>query len=192
MQCWLQQAGGRCLEQELRRSWQGEAVLPPFFFSFLLQGEELVFRARREAPALVHPAAQAGRFCAELWRYDVVEFFIATPDASRYLEFNLCPNGAWWAAGFSEPRVALPGFEAESLRPRIQSDFRPERWACEARLPLHFFEAWGWGLRRPCRMAACAVLCREGGYTYLTTSEQLSGAPDFHRPWDWEAPLLPD
>lgn len=176
------------VEQRLSTAWEGSEVEPPFFFSFYLEGDSLVFRARREAEASVHPQARPGCFCEELWRYDVVEFFIAAPDASHYLEFNLCPNGAWWAAGFTDPRVALPGFEGQMLTPSVRGALEPERWECEARLPLQQLEKWNWRPSAPSRMAVCAVICRGGQYTYLTTCEQRSGRPDFHHPWDWESP----
>lgn len=176
-------------EQQMNTTWHGERLTPPFFFSFQIEGDELVYRVRRDAAASIHPQASPGEFKEELWRYDVVEFFIATPDAKRYLEFNLCPNGAWWAAGFTDPRVALEGFDAAELGVRTRAEFYPERWQAEARLSLAALAKWGWSLSA-CRMAATAVLCRAGTYTYLTTCEQRSGKPDFHHPWDWEAPRL--
>ena len=175
-------------EQTLMSTWNGDDIQPPFYYSFWVEGEELAFRARREAAACIHPQAKEGEFQEELWRYDVVEFFIATPDAKRYLEFNLCPNGAWWAAGFTEPRVALPGFDAQELSPRTRGHLESTRWECEARIPLPRLARWGWQPSAPRRMAVCAVICRDGQYTYLTTCEQRAGRPDFHHPWDWETP----
>lgn len=176
--------------QTLSREWYGAELAPPFEFSFHRDEEELIFRMRRDAAAIIHPTAAPGAWQEELWRYDVAEFFIATPGADRYLEFNLCPNGAWWAAAFTEPRVPLAGFDARALAPRTSGMCRPEGWAAEAHVPLALLRAHGWELSA-CRMAVCAVICRAGAYTYLTSSEQTSGRPDFHRPWDWEAPLLP-
>lgn len=188
MQCEIHHAaGGRY--QSLAQEWHGATVEPPFHFRFHVEGQALVFRVQRAASACIHPQAVPGAWQQELWRYDVTEFFIATADASRYLEFNLCPNGAWWAAGFTDPRVPLPGFDARELAPATMGKLTPTGWECEARLPLPFLRLRGWELAN-CRMAACAVLCREGRYTYLTTCEQRAGKPDFHHPWDWEAPQL--
>lgn len=191
MQCIIHSAE-KAQYQTLTREWHGSEVQPGFDFRFHYAAAEdmLVFRMQREAPAVIHPAAAPGAWQEELWRYDVAEFFIATPGADRYLEFNLCPNGAWWAAAFTEPRVPLAGFDARALAPRTSGLCRPEGWVCEARVPLALLRAHGWELSA-CRMAVCAVICRAGAYTYLTSSEQTSGRPDFHRPWDWEAPLLP-
>lgn len=173
----------------LAESWQGAPVEPPFHFRFQLTARDsLRFEAWREAEAIIHPAARLGVFQEELWRYDVVEFFIATADARRYMEFNLCPNGAWWAEGFTEPRVKLEGFDARSLRPALHADMQPTRWSCSAELPLAALRPWGWAPEE-CRLAACAVLCREGEYTYLTSCGQRVGRPDFHHPRDWERAL---
>ena len=190
MQCKLHRIAAHAEAQQLTESWEGAPVEPPFHFCFTLTEEDtLRFEARREAAAIVHPAAKLGCFQEELWRYDVVEFFIATADARSYLEFNLCPNGAWWAEGFTEPRVKLPGFDALSLRPILQADMQQARWRCSAELPLEPLRRRGW-LPWECRLAACAVLCREGVYTYLTSCEQRVGRPDFHHPWDWEMAQL--
>lgn len=188
MKCRICDAAAEEAWQTLGQEWHGAAVAPAFEFRLWREGETLGFAARRAAAAVVHPAARPGAWQEELWRYDVVEFFIATPDAARYLEFNLCPNGAWWAAGFTEPRVPLPGFDARRLEPITRGEMSPAGWACEARVPLPLLREWGW-VPDACRVAVCAVICREGAYTYLTSCEQTSGKPDFHHPWDWEAPL---
>ena len=186
MQCILYRDGEGAHAQQLAQSWHGHPVEPPFHFRFTLTGRDtLRFEAWREAAAHVHPAAAPGVFQEELWRYDVVEFFIATADARRYLEFNLCPNGAWWAAGFTDPRVPLPGFNAQELQPAIKAEMLPTRWRCSVEVPLAALRPRGWE-PATARMAAAAVLCRGGQYTYLTTCDQRSGKPDFHHPQDWE------
>lgn len=190
MQCIIHR-GTPAGAQHLLHEWHGSAVRPPFHFSFHTEKDAvLCFRAWRDAPCVIHPAAQPGKWQEELWRYDVVEFFIATPDARRYLEFNLCPNGAWWAAAFTDPRVPLPGFDAQSLHPVTRGRSTPTCWECEAAVPLAPLRNLGWQ-PETWRMAVSAVICREGEYTYLTTCEQTSGKPDFHHPWDWEVALLP-
>ena len=190
MQCKLHKETEPARAQLLAESWQGERVEPPFHFCFTLTAADtLRFEAWRAAGAVVHPAAVAGAYQEELWRYDVVEFFIATADARRYMEFNLSPNGAWWAEGFTEPRVKLAGFDARSLRPTLRAEMQTGRWHCSAELPLAELRRWGW-LPWECRLAACAVICRAGEYTYLTSCDERSGKPDFHHPWDWEPALL--
>lgn len=176
--------------QQLATEWHGEQIRPPFNFLFYIEGEHLTFSINRQAPAIIHPQAKPGLFQENLWRYDVTEFFIATADARQYLEFNLCPNGAWWAEGFTDPRVKLAGFDARKLHPVISTNFTADAWQASARLPLNFLQEWGWQIHS-CRLATAAVICRNGLYTYLTTCEQRAGKPDFHHPRDWEMVQTP-
>ncbi|MBQ2379954.1 MAG: hypothetical protein II295_06125, partial [Akkermansia sp.] len=97
--------------QQINQEWYGATIVPPYEYSFTLTPEGLEFYASRKAAATVHPDGVCGAFQAELWRYDAAEFFITTPDGKRYMEFNLSPNGAWWAAVFCAPRQIAPGFE---------------------------------------------------------------------------------
>ena len=96
--------------QQLVRDWEGAQVEPPISFSMQLEEEELVMRAQREAPANVQPGSQGGVFTPLLWKYDVAEFFLRGKGVKPYMEINLAPNGAWWAAVFDDPRVDHPGF----------------------------------------------------------------------------------
>lgn len=169
-------------------TWQGGTVQPPFFYRFTEEKDTLVYEAWRAAEAQIHPQAQPGIFCADLWRYDTMEFFIASPDASRYLEFNLCPNGAWWAAAFTEPRVPLPGFCAAELQPITYGEMRDSGWRCSVKISLPALLKQGWSLDAS-KIVTCAVICRGGEFTYLTSCDTREGKPDFHRPWDWEPPL---
>ena len=187
MQCLIHDTAG-APPQTLDTEWHGAAVQPPFYFRFHTAGGRLVFEAWRDAAAQLHPKAQEGCFQENLWKYDVVEFFVATPDARRYLEFNLSPNGAWWAAAFTEPRVPLHGFCGSDLAAAAHGHISGQGWRCRAEINLNTLEARGW-LLPTCRLAVCAVLSREGQYTYLTTCEQRDGKPDFHHPWDWERAL---
>ena len=84
-------------EQQLCKEWYGNSMEPPYRFSMQLTAGGLVFRAARAAAASVHPEAREGEFREELWKYDAAEFFISTPSGDQYMEFNLSPNGAWWA-----------------------------------------------------------------------------------------------
>jgi hypothetical protein len=89
---------GEPVVQQLTHEWYGNAIAAPVEYSFTVEGEYLVFRASQAAPVSIHPEAVPGEFKEELWMYDTAEFFVADADAKQYLEFNLCPNGAWWPA----------------------------------------------------------------------------------------------
>lgn len=177
----LLQESGAVEPQHLESDWFGAAVLPAPEFSFELGEHDLVFRAARRAPAVIHPEARPGAFCAELWRYDTAEFFMGQAEGGRYLEFNLCPNGAWWAQAFDAPRVAAAEAAPQGVRATGQCE--PEGWECCARIPLS--ELIRLGLDpRACRLAFTAIL-NTPQQIFLTTAEDLSGEPDFHRPSSW-------
>ncbi len=172
--------------QALDQEWFGSAVEPPFEFRFWLSEEALHFAARRAAPALLHPEAREGRFQELLWKYDTAEFFVATPEGDRYMEFNLAPNGSWWSAAFTEPRVVNPAVPPVPQGVVAHGHADATGWECEARLPLAYLALMGIhpGLA-PCRLAAAAIL-NSPQQVFLTTSTDTSGSPDFHRILSWE------
>ncbi len=168
--------------QQLGHEWYGAAMEPALEFGFAIVGDELIFRASRQAPALVHPAAREGQFQAELWRYDVAEFFLARADGSRYLEFNLSPNGAWWLEVFSGPRQ-LDGSASRECSVPCHADYTTSSWQAEARLPLSYLVSLGLDPRES-RLVCCSILSSPT-QQFLTTSEDVSGDPDFHRVTSW-------
>lgn len=170
-------------EQELAREWYGRPVEPPVRYAFTLENGNLVFTAAQDRAVSIHPTAKPGEFTEELWKYDTAEFFVANAEATRYLEFNLCPNGAWWACVFTGPRVkddTAPPLPAVKTRGCIRAD---GTWECRAELPVAYLEALGMPPAN-CRLAAAAIQ-NSPDYLYLTTSEDQSGEPDFHRPASW-------
>ncbi len=170
--------------QQMAHEWFGCAIGAPLHFSFAIEGEHLVFRAARNCPALNHPEAQSGQFQEELWRYDAAEFFLCTPDMSRYLEFNLSPNGAWWASVFKAPRVldeAAPAIPQDAIT--CQAEPLGQGWAASARIPLSYLKKLGLAPQES-RLAATAIL-DSPQQLFLSTANDLSGMPDFHRLSSW-------
>ena len=168
--------------QQLTHEWYGNPIAVPVEYSFLIEGEELVFRAAQKSAVTVHPCAQPGEFTEELWMYDMAEFFVADAEGRQYLEFNLCPNGAWWACAFSAPRVR----DASAGVPvgvRTEGTVTPDGWSCSARIPLAYLRSIDIDIKS-CRLAATCIL-NSPDYLFCTTSDDLSGAPDFHRPHSW-------
>lgn len=178
---------GQPITQQLTHEWYGNPVKVPVEYSFSIEGDCLVFRAAQAAPIVIHPAAQPGAFTEELWMYDTAEFFVADAAGKRYLEFNLCPNGAWWACAFSAPRVrdAVAGLP---VGVRTQGEVTSSGWSCAAWLPLSYFRMMDIDIA-DCRLAATCIL-NSPDYLFLTTSDDQSGEPDFHRPWSWAPALI--
>ncbi len=168
--------------QQLTHEWYGKPLALPVEYSFTIEGDNLVFRAAQSAPVLIHPEATPGAFTEELWKYDTAEFFVADAEGKHYLEFNLCPNGAWWACVFSGPRQVLEGAAAPT-GVTTSGCVTPTGWGCSACLPLAYLRSVGIDIEN-CRLAATCIL-NSPDYHFCTTSDDLSGEPDFHRPWSW-------
>ncbi len=178
--------------QQLSHEWYGQQLVPGYEFRFSLTADALVFAARRAAPALLHPEARCGAFRENLWKYDTAEFFLATMEGDRYMEFNLAPNGAWWAAAFTGPRVVNEAVPAVPQGVCATGQATAAGWECEARLPLDWLALMGIEPgKAPCRVAAAAIL-ESPQQLFLTTATDLSGVPDFHRPLAWEEAALAD
>ena len=173
---------GAPVVQKLTHEWYGKPLAVPVEYSFTIEGEDLVFRSAQAASVTVHPGAQPGGFTEELWMYDTAEFFVADADGKQYLEFNLCPNGAWWACVFSAPRVrdAAAGIP---LGVRTTGEVTPTGWSCSARIPLSYLRSVDIDINA-CRLAATCIL-NSPDYQFCTTSDDLGGEPDFHRPHSW-------
>lgn len=167
--------------QYMERDWYGTTITPPVSFLFELTSHELIFTAARPAPATINPAARPGTFCPELWKYDTAEFFLANPQTGHYLEFNLCPNGAWWSQTFSTARI--PSTDPPPSGITTQAQHTPSGWHTRATIPLTELSRLGLNPHH-CLLAAAAII-NTPNYLFLTTAEQQTGEPDFHRPTHW-------
>ena len=165
----------------IEKDWYGERLEVPAAFGLAMDHRNLWFVATRQSPASLHPDARPGRFTPELWKYDVAEFFLSHPASGRYLEFNLSPNGAWWSAEFTAPRVRadeedvpVPGVKTFS---ELMSD---GTWLAAAAIPLDVLQA-RFDFGADTRMNVTFVL-DSPQQKFLTACPPPSGEPDFHRP----------
>lgn len=134
-----------------------------------------------------HPDAKSGEFREELWKYDTAEFFIAAESGSPYVEVNVSPNGAWWACAFKAPRIASE--QALNLAGIVSTgDVTQQGWQCKISIPLRNLAELGI-FPDKCRLAATAIQ-NSPDYIFLTSAEDTSGEPDFHRPHAWPEAIL--
>ncbi|MBQ3240705.1 MAG: hypothetical protein IJB00_05910 [Akkermansia sp.] len=173
--------------QQMEREWFGNPVIPAVEYSFSTDGKNLIYRAAQAAPVQPHPEGKCGEFREELWKYDTAEFFIAAESGSPYVEVNISPSGAWWACAFSAPRVPLtPAVDWAGVQ--AGGTVSQQGWQCNISIPLSLLAALGITPEN-CRLAATAIL-NSPDYIYLTTAEDTSGEPDFHRPQAWPKAVL--
>ena len=171
------------LSQGLHTDWFGAPLTPPVRLLFWISEERLHFLIQAPmGPGLSHPEGQPSQYHAELWNYDVAEFFIADPNSGRYLEFNLAPNGAWWSCGFSAPRQASPGEPSALPNVETRTHQVSDSWFAQASLPLPWLrEHYHFGASS--KMNACFIL-GSPRQVFVTAAPPPPNedAPDFHRP----------
>ncbi len=161
--------------------WYGAALVPPLAFSLACDSENLWFIATRQARALALPHSGPGTFTPELWKSDTAELFIAHPSTGEYIELNLAPNGAWWAAKFSSARVVSetqPDFENHITTYHENVD--TVSWLAAMCIPLEFLEThvrFGSG-----STANPAFILNSPEQTFHSGTRLPGKEPDFHQP----------
>ena len=165
----------------LEKDWFGEPLDVPAAFGMAVDHGSFWFVATRRKPALLHPQARPRKFTAELWKYDVAEFFISHPESGRYLEFNLAPNGAWWSAEFTAPRVRAEETDLEMPGVQTFSDLSPDgTWVAAACIPLDILKArLDFGTQSRINVT---MIVNSPEQKFLTAVPPADGEPDFHRP----------
>lgn len=96
-----QQAVDNLTSSNVSHDWEGVALEPGT--SLLLGVTRSVITFGMEFARPLNGLGTYSSFTRELWKGDVVELFLYT--GSSYVELNLSPSGAWWAARFSSYRV---------------------------------------------------------------------------------------
>ncbi len=165
----------------IQTDWFGKAFSAPLTYGLAVDHDYLWFVASHQKPASIHPFAKPGDFLPELWKYDVAEFFLLDPSNGKYLEFNLAPNGAWWSALFTAPRVR----ESEKNIPlegvATYADLAPDgSWLAAAALPLHRLRN---ELNFGDNSQMNVTFIVDSPYQRFATATDLGkGTPDFHQP----------
>ena len=165
----------------INSDWHGVALHPPLCFTLAADPSNLWFVATRQAPATCRPGAEPGSFAEGLWEYDVAELFLANPTTGAYLEFNLAPNGAWWAAKFSAPRIraqAQPDFP--SIVTSHWEDISYDNWCAAICIPLTLLEKEiGFGAETT---ANATAILNSPLQTFHSAHKLPGTEPDFHQP----------
>ncbi|MBK1881891.1 hypothetical protein JIN85_05665 [Luteolibacter pohnpeiensis] len=165
----------------LAKDWNGKTLDAPAAFSLAKDAERLWFVASHQRAAMIHPKARPGRFCTELWKYDVAELWLGHPGSGRYFEFNLAPNGAWWTCEFTAPRVREE--EVEIAMPEVAtfSELAADgSWVAAMAVPLSLLQArLDFG---PDTVANVSFVLESPNQRLLTATDLGGGEPDFHRP----------
>ncbi len=165
----------------MNSDWHGVELHPPLCFTIATDSSNLWYVVTRQAPATCRPGTEPGSFTEGLWEYDVAELFLANPKTGAYLEFNLAPNGAWWAAKFSAPRVRTE--EQPDFRSFVTShweDVSNETWCAAICVPLTLLEE---EISFGAETTANATAILNSPHQTFQSAHKLPGTePDFHQP----------
>ncbi len=163
------------------RDWHGQSVAVPATFALAMDPTHLWFVAAREKRASISPYAAPCQFAEALWRYDVAELFIKDAHSDRYLEFNLAPNGAWWSAEFTGPRVRADNEDIPIVGVRTYAKISGDGcWQAAASIPLSFLESdfsFGQGSR-----INVTFIVDSPEQKFLSVAALRGAKPDFHQP----------
>jgi hypothetical protein len=165
----------------LEKDWYGTTLDVPAAFGLAIDHGSLWFVATRRKPADLAPQSRPGKFTPELWKHDVAEFFLSHPASGRYLEFNLAPNGAWWSAEFTAPRVRADKAEVQVPGVKTFSEIAPDgTWVAAASIPLDILKArFDFG---PESRMNVTFIVDSPAQKFLSAVPAPDGVPDFHRP----------
>jgi hypothetical protein len=86
---------------EVSHDWEGDALEPGTSLLLGVSSSHITFGLQFAKP--LSGLGASSSFTRELWKGDVVELFLRS--GRSYVELNLSPTGAWWAAHFSSYRV---------------------------------------------------------------------------------------
>jgi hypothetical protein len=164
---------------EVTRDWNGTPVTPSPRFVFAIDETHFHFRAMREGSSIVHPNSCLGSFQAELWKFDVAEFFLRDPNSNHYLEINLAPNGGWWSCLFSAPLVRLTEREEPAPDVTVEASCDDQGWDARISIPLSYLQEKE-GFSPDSRLHGAFLL---GSPQHCLTSGPIPpGDPNFHHP----------
>lgn len=175
--------------QQIKHDWYG-APCTSAGFDIAYNNGEWVFSVCVDMPAREMQLAKPGEYFEGLWKQDVAEWFVYSPDNNRYLECNLSANGAWWLMAFSKPRVrdtsGLAGIDLSLITTRHHIE--KAKWGAELHIPETVL----------CRLLGashrmynvCFILGTPQQYLSLNRLSSLK--PDFHRPAEFKTLLFSD
>jgi len=169
--------------------WNGEALKNPIGYSFVIDEQSLWFIATHREAAQLHPDSSPGVFMPDLWKYDVAEFFLTNPENGHYLEVNLAPNAAWWAAEFSGPREGMKEVKLEGIN--TYADMHKDGgWIAAMRLDVAMLrDEFGFCQES---LINAAFIIGSPEQKFVSVAELGEGKPDFHQPTKFRAMQIID
>lgn len=159
---------------EVSACWRGEALPRNLSWCIALDPDRLWFFGALPGGQDTLAGSAHGAYEEGLWEADVLELFIKD-SSGEYFEFNLSPDGAWWAMKLSSYRVRAKDF----VPPRVLSietikdDGEWSGTVSIDRMSLPF------QVKNGVSMHVSGIFQREGP-RYLSSNRVVGVEPDFH------------
>lgn len=137
------------------------------------RGLRIEYTLEADLATLLLPAQTQSGFADELWRHTCFEAFIATPDSSRYREFNFAPDGRWAAYAFADYRQRDTDWQP-AASPEITTQTTADRFALQATIPASLLP------EGDALIGLTAVIEARDGMLAYWALKHCSERPDFH------------
>lgn len=118
-----------------------------------------------------------GEFREGLWFNDVAELFVLDCVTGAYSEWNLGPQGGWWAANFDSYRKRSTRQVLYSTAIRTYSCIDSTGWKAALGGPNETFPAVGKNQK-----LHFSAIVGSPEQRFLTSAPSPTGEPDFHKP----------
>lgn len=165
----------------LRQDWFGSPINPNLGFCLIQDPDFLWFIATRQALHTSPVNSKCGDFIEGLWDFDVAELFLSNPSNGHYLEWNLSPNGAWWAASFSAPRSRITSLERwQSMVKTFAFTDHSQLWCAAIQIPVTILQDEIHFSSESC--ANVSAVLHEPDPKFISFNPLPGKSPDFHQP----------
>jgi hypothetical protein len=161
---------------EVQNDWAGLSMPGAFRWSLAQDPERLWVSLELPVRPPSEQKHELGDFVEGLWEADVVELFLMSP-SGRYQEWNVSPDGAWWAMSF----VGYRQRDSRSTRPEgvvVEVFHDEESWRAVLSVPR---SALPEPLTESTRVHVSGIIHRpDGSSSYLSSAGSPAFEPDFH------------
>ena len=134
---------------------------------------QLNYRVSGELDKLRIPSMAKAERCDELWRHTCAELFVAEPDRTPYVEFNLSPSTCWAAYEFSDYRQDMRAANCDAPVIVVRQSERVLEIDAQVALPARFAAT---GLLQA---SVTMVIEDSVGHSYWA-AQHAAAQPDFH------------
>ena len=164
----------RLPKEQVISCWRGDPLPRNFSWCVALDPTNLWFYGSLPGGEVTLTGSSHGSVVEGLWEADVLELFIKDP-SGEYFEFNVSPQGAWWATRLSSYRIRAKDF----VLPRVLSVETTKgdgEWSSVVSIDR---SSLPWDVGNEASMHVSGISHR-GGARYLSSNRVIGVEPDFH------------